>query len=139
MAQLLARKGRPVDSTDLRDAAIHTALPATDLERAKRFFEDKLGLTPSSETASTAFYEVRDGRFEIFVSGGAPSGSHTQMEWTVDDIEGTVSQLRERGVVFDEYDTPDFKTVDGIATFGTSKIAWFKDSEGNVHSIARLG
>jgi catechol 2,3-dioxygenase-like lactoylglutathione lyase family enzyme len=127
-----------VNSTGLRDAAIHTSLPASDLERAKRFFKDKLGLTPSSESASTAFYEVKDGRFEIFVSGGAPSGSHTQMEWMVADIEGTVSQLRERGVVFDEYDTPDVKTVGGIATFGTTKVAWFKDSEGNVHSIAQL-
>ena len=128
-----------MESTGLRDAAIHTSLPASDLDRAKRFFEDKLGLTPKSESTSTAFYEVRDGRFEVFVTGGAPSGSHTQMEWLVDDIERTVSQLRERGVVFDEYDTPDFKTVGGIATFGTSKVAWFKDSEGNVHSIAQLG
>lgn len=127
-----------MNSTGLRDAAIHTSLPASDLERAKRFFKDKLGLTPSSESASTAFYEVKDGRFEIFASGGAPSGSHTQMEWMVADIEGTVSQLRERGVVFDEYDTPDVKTVGGIATFGTTKVAWFKDSEGNVHSIAQL-
>ena len=128
-----------MDSTGLGDAAIHTVLPASDLERAKRFFKDQLGLTPSSESASTAFYEVREGRFEIFLSGGAPSGTHTQLEWTVDDIEGTVAQLRECGVVFDEYDTPDFKTVGGIATFGTSKNAWFKDTEGNVHSIARLG
>ena len=125
-----------MESTGLRDAAIHTSLPASDLDRAKRFFKDKLGLTPSSESASTAFYELPRGRFEIFLSGGAPSGSHTQMEWMVSDIEQTVAQLRERGVVFDEYDTPDFKTVGGIATFGTSKVAWFKDSEGNVHSIA---
>jgi catechol 2,3-dioxygenase-like lactoylglutathione lyase family enzyme len=128
-----------VASTELRDAEIHTTLPASDLERAKRFFSDQLGLTPSSESASTAFYELKGGRFEIFLTGGAASGGHTQLEWMVDDIEGTVAQLRERGVVFDEYDTPDFKTVGGIATFGTSKVAWFKDSEGNVHSIAQLG
>jgi catechol 2,3-dioxygenase-like lactoylglutathione lyase family enzyme len=126
-----------VVSTELRDGAIHTSLPASDLERAKRFYKDTLGLTPSSESDYTVFFDLPGGRFEVFASGGAASGSHTQMEWIVSDIEGIVSELRERGVVFDEYDTPDFKTVDGIATFGTSKVAWFKDSEGNVLSIAQ--
>lgn len=128
-----------MEPNDLLEAAIHTSLPVADLDRAKRFYADKLGLTPTAEYASTAMYEVRDGRFEIYVSGGAPSGDHTQIEWTVADIEGAVARLRGRGVVFDEYDTPDFSTVNGIATFGSTRIAWFKDSEGNVHSIVQPG
>jgi catechol 2,3-dioxygenase-like lactoylglutathione lyase family enzyme len=136
--RLLATKGRSVASSELREALLHTSLPASDLDRAKRFFEEKLGLTPSSASDYTAFYELPGGRFEVFLSGGAAAGNHTQMEWMVTNIEGIVAELRERGVVFDEYDTPDFKTVDGIATFGTSKVAWFKDSEGNVHSIAQV-
>lgn len=128
-----------MDSTGLDEAAIHTSLPASDLERAKRFFKEQLGLTPSSESDSMAFYELKGGRFEVFLSGGGPSGNHTQMEWMVTDIERTVSEMQRRGVVFDEYDTPDFKTVNGIATFGTTKVGWFKDSEGNVHSVAQLG
>jgi catechol 2,3-dioxygenase-like lactoylglutathione lyase family enzyme len=119
----------------LREAAVHTALPASDLERAKRFYADKLGLTPTSETESTAFYEVRDGKLALFASGGEPSGDHTQIGWVVDDIHATVAELRGRGVVFDEYDRPGFKTTNGIITFGSSHFAWFRDSEGNVHAL----
>ena len=123
----------------LRDASVHTALPVSDLERAKLFFHKQLGLTPSSETESTAFYAAREGHVAIFLSTGKPSGEHTQIGWTVADIEFTVAALRSQGVVFDEYDFPDFKTVDGIATFGTNRFAWFRDTEGNVHSLAQFG
>jgi len=121
----------------LREAAVHTALPAGDLERAKRFFREKLGLTPASETESTALYQVRDGQLALFATSGRPSGDHTQIGWTVDDIQAAVAELRENGVVFDEYDSPGFKTVDGVVTFGTTRFAWFHDSEGNVHNLAQ--
>jgi catechol 2,3-dioxygenase-like lactoylglutathione lyase family enzyme len=123
----------------LREAAVHTALPASDLERAKRFFREKLGLAPASETESTALYQVRDGQLALFETRGKPSGDHTQIGWTVTDIEATVAELRDRGVTFDEYDDPGFKTVDGIVSFGTTRFAWFRDSEGNVHNLAQYG
>ena len=53
----------------------------------------------------------------------------------VDDIEATVTELRSRGVTFEEYDYPDLKTVDSIATLGTERVAWWKDSEGNMLSV----
>jgi len=123
----------------LPDAAVHTALPALDLERAKQFYRDKLGLTPTSETQSTALYQVRDGQLALFATSGKPSGDHTQIGWTVADIAATVSELRDRGVTFDEYDDPGFKTVNGIVSFGSTHFAWFRDSEGNVHNLAQYG
>src|SRR6478735_2127748 len=122
----------------LRDASVHTVLPVSDLERAKLFFRKQLGLTPSSETESTAFYAAREGQVAIFLSTGKPSGEHTQIGWTIADIEVTVAALRSQGVVFDEYDFPDFKTVDGIATFGANRFAWFRDTEGNLHSLTQF-
>lgn len=127
------------DVYSLPDAAVHTALPAADLERAKRFFREKLGLAPVSETEGTALYKVRDGQLALFATSGKPSGDHTQIGWTVGDIETTVAELRERGVTFDEYDSPGFKTVNGIVSFGSTRFAWFRDSEGNVHNLAQYG
>ncbi len=121
----------------LTEAAVHTALPAADLERAKGFFREKLGLVPVSETQATALYQVRDGQLALFATDGKPSGDHTQIGWTVGDIEATVAGLRERGVTFDEYDSPGFKTVNGIVSFGSTRFAWFRDSEGNVHNLAQ--
>jgi catechol 2,3-dioxygenase-like lactoylglutathione lyase family enzyme len=127
------------DVYSLPDAAVHTALPAADLERAKTFFREKLGLTPASESESTALYQVRDGQLALFATSGKPSGDHTQIGWTVKDIEATVAELRDRGVTFDEYDSPGFKTVNGIVSFGSTRFAWFRDSEGNVHNLAQYG
>ena len=127
------------DVHSLPQAAVHTALPAADLDRAKAFFREKLGLTPTSETEGTALYQVRDGQLALFVTRGRPSGDHTQIGWTVEDIEATVAELRDRGVTFDEYDSPGFKTVNGIVTFGATRFAWFRDSEGNVHNLAQYG
>jgi len=124
----------------LSDARIDAALPASDLERARRFYEEKLGLTPASEFEGGLVYEGAEGtRFLLFPSFGAPSGDHTQIGFTVSDFDAEVAELRSRGVVFEEYDLPGLKTVDGVAEFAAGKTAWFKDSEGNVLSIAYMG
>lgn len=117
----------------LRVAAM---LPAQDLERAKAFYRDKLGLTPTQEDAAGVTYQMGGGTaFGVFRSGGTPSGTHTQMALEVTDVEQAVKDLRARGVKFEEYDSPTLKTVDGIATIGHTKAAWFKDSEGNVVGV----
>jgi len=87
----------------LAEYPIHTALPATDLERAKHFYADKLGLTPESEGPDGLFYRCGGGtRFLVFPSGGTASGTHTQMTWNTPDIEAAVAELKARGVVFEE-------------------------------------
>jgi catechol 2,3-dioxygenase-like lactoylglutathione lyase family enzyme len=122
----------------LSDRPIHAALPATDMERARRFYAERLGLTPEIEFPDGIFYRCAGTRFLVFPSQGASSGTHTQMTWHTDDIHATVSTLKARGVVFDEIDTPELKTVDSVATIDKSKGAWFKDSEGNVLALGQF-
>ena len=121
------------------NSPIYASLPAADLERAKRFYADKLGLTPESEGAGGLWYRCgTDSRFSIFPSQGEASGTHTQAIWLVEDVESEVAALKARGVVFEEYDVPSLSTVNSIATIGPNKGAWFKDSEGNLLSLVQL-
>jgi catechol-2,3-dioxygenase len=125
--------------TGLWDAAIAEAtLPAQDIERAKAFYAEQLGLSPTSEDKVGVHFVVGGTRFRLFRSGGSASGSHTQLALMVGDVAAQVSALRSRGLRFEEYDYPNLKTVDGVADLGYAKAAWFKDSEGNLLGIAQL-
>jgi catechol 2,3-dioxygenase-like lactoylglutathione lyase family enzyme len=129
----------------LSDGHVAPRLPAQDLERARVFYAEKLGLEPIEERPGGARYRCGNSYFALFQSAGAPSGTHTQMGWEVKDIEATVAELRRRGVVFEEYDLPGFKTVNGIADIAGNypskgsgeKGAWFYDSEGNLLGIGQ--
>jgi catechol 2,3-dioxygenase-like lactoylglutathione lyase family enzyme len=125
----------------LEGCEVATRLPAQDLRRAKAWYADRLGLTPVEERPGGLLYRVGGSSFALFASGGAPSGTHTQMAFTVADIDAVVRELRARGVVFEEYDF----TVGGIAeidgnypSVGTGERgAWFRDSEGNMIGIGQ--
>src|SRR5215212_5956742 len=117
----------------LQDSDVATRLPAQDLERARAFYADKLGLEPIEERPGGLRYQCGSGRFTLFESAGAASGDHTQMAWEVDDIEAVVEELRRRGVMVEEVDVPGLRTVDGIAEVA----AWFRDSEGNLLGIGQ--
>jgi catechol 2,3-dioxygenase-like lactoylglutathione lyase family enzyme len=119
---------------------VHAALPAADLERAKRFYAEKLGLTPTQERADGLSYDCGDGSaFLLFPTSISSRGGHTQAGIEVPDIEAAVAELKSRGVAFEEYDTPELKTVDGIATEPEgSRAAWFKDSEGNLLGLVQF-
>jgi catechol 2,3-dioxygenase-like lactoylglutathione lyase family enzyme len=129
----------------LEHSDVATRLPVQDLKRARSFYAEKLGLEPVEERPGGLLYRCGKGSFALFLSTGAAAGTHTQMGWEVADIEATVAALRARGVVFEEYDLPGLKTVDGIAQIagnypskGTGeKGAWFKDSEGNLVGIGQ--
>jgi catechol 2,3-dioxygenase-like lactoylglutathione lyase family enzyme len=119
---------------------VFATIPAKDLERAKSYYADKLDLKPAEESPEGLRYRCGNGGFLLFESSGSASGDHTQLGWDVDDIEATVEELRGRGVVFEEYDLPGFKTVNGIAEIAGEKGAWFKDSEGNLLALGqRMG
>ena len=122
----------------LADARIHATIPASDLDRAKAFYADRLGLTPATETPGGSFYELGGSRFFLFASQGVASGTHTQLGFAVDDIAATVSDLKGRGLQFEEYDFPGFDKATSIATTGDVQSAWFKDSEGNLLGIVQL-
>jgi len=127
----------------LKNGRVATRLPAQDLERAKAFYAEKLGLEPDEERQGGLRYICAGGEFALFESAGVASGGHTQMGWDVEDIEATVSELRARGVEFEEYDLPGLATVDGIAEIegnypskgSGERAAWFRDSEGNMLGI----
>ena len=119
----------------LENSNVYATIPAKDLERAKSFYADKLGLKPEQEAPEGLRYRCRDGGFLLFESSGAASGDHTQLGWDVDNLDATVEELRGRGVVFEEYDLPGFKTVNGIAEIAGERGAWFKDSEGNLLAL----
>lgn len=122
----------------LANAKIHATLPASNFERAKAFYADKLGLTPASDEPGGAFYESNGTRFLVFPSSGVASGTHTQVGFNVDDIDATVAALKQRGVQFEDYDFPGFDKATSIATTGAVRSAWLKDTEGNLLGIVQL-
>lgn len=124
----------------LSKARVHATLPAQDLDRARAFYENVLGFRPASIDPAGVFYEGTGGtRFLVFPSGGAPSGSHTQVGFAVEDIEAEVRDLQAHGVAFESYDMPQFDPATSIATFGTARSAWFHDSEGNLLGVVQIG
>ena len=130
----------------LEDGKVATRIPVRDLQRSRKFYAEKLGLEPKEERPGGLLYRCSSGEFALFESAGAASGNHTQMGWEVEDIEATVEQLRARGVVFEEYDFPGLKTVNGIAEVEGNypskggvgeRAAWFKDVDGNLFGIGQ--
>ena len=129
----------------LADSGVSARLPVTDLERARNFYSEQLGLEPVEERSGGLLYRCGGCSFALFESAGSSSGTHTQMAWEVADIEATVAALRARGVVFEEYDLPGLKTVNGIAEIEGNypskgvgeRGAWFRDSEGNLLGIGQ--
>jgi catechol 2,3-dioxygenase-like lactoylglutathione lyase family enzyme len=130
----------------LADSRVATRLRAQDLDRARAFNAEKLGLEPVDERPGGLLYRVAGGEFALFASAGRASGDHTQMGFEVSDLEATVAELRARGVVFEDYDAPGLRTRDGIADIEGNypskhsrgeRAAWFRDSEGNLLGIGQ--
>ncbi len=122
----------------LRDRMIHPILPAADLGRAKAWYAEKLGLDPSMEAEGILGYRSGSTIFTIYETGSAGTARNTAAIWVVDDLDREMAALRARGVVFENYDFPDLKTVDGVmADPGGSKAAWFTDSEGNILGLSQ--
>ncbi|EFL32060.1 glyoxalase/bleomycin resistance protein/dioxygenase [Streptomyces viridochromogenes DSM 40736] len=128
----------------LAGARVATRLPAQDLDRARRFYSEKLGLDPVDERPGGLLYRCGGADFVLFRSTGASPGTFTQMALEVDDIEAAVAELKRRGVVFEEVDLPGFRTEGGIAEIEGNypskgargeRGAWFHDSEGNLLGI----
>jgi catechol 2,3-dioxygenase-like lactoylglutathione lyase family enzyme len=125
--------------SSLNHASFWATLPASDLERAKAFYRDRLGLVPAKETPAWLTYRAGDTFFQLYPTAAGGTAGHTLGSWVVDDLEAVVAELRGRGVVFEEYDLPGLRTVDGIATLSdVERAAWFTDSEGNILSISQF-
>jgi catechol 2,3-dioxygenase-like lactoylglutathione lyase family enzyme len=117
----------------------YAKLPAQDVERARAFYRDVLGFEPARDHQSHLFYACGGSSFLVFPSSGAPSGTHDQLGFVVDDVEEVAGELRSRGVELETYDAPPGCSFrDGIMDYGAVKAAWVKDSEGNLISFAQF-
>jgi len=116
----------------LADSMLVTTVAVTDLERAKRFFGEQLGLPLLDETAFAIRFAAGNGT-QVSVRRGQPNVGQTVAHFEVADIDATVRELVTRGVPFDEYEQP--KTTNFIAQVGPARAAWFKDPDGNVFGL----
>jgi catechol 2,3-dioxygenase-like lactoylglutathione lyase family enzyme len=120
----------------LQKCPMYAYLPAKDVARARRFYEQKLGFQPKQEVEGGVVYEFAAGTAcFLYPTPNAGTSAASQAFWQVADVEREVAELKAKGVTFEEYDMPGMK--DGIATAGGAKAAWFKDSEGNILAIVQ--
>ncbi len=126
----------------LTNLPIKPTIPVVDLNRAKRFYETTLGLKPvranDDNTSGIVVFECGNGTSMELYQRGPSKADHTVATFEVSDIEEEVNALRGKGVNFEDYDTPEIKTQNGIATQSSIKAAWFKDSDGNILCIHQI-
>ena len=116
----------------LSHSAVTTMLPVIDMVRARAFYEECLGLQPGALRPDGKFvYQVGGSALALFPKPGGTKAEHTAISFQVPDIAASIEALKNRGVVFEDYDFPDFKTVNHVCVLGSEKAAWFKDTEGN--------
>jgi predicted enzyme related to lactoylglutathione lyase len=128
----------------LQQARIAAIVPVTNVEAAIDFYGERLGLKLKERRSDLpenreAEFEAGDGALLVYESVGAGQSRHTVAGFRVDDIDAVVSALRERGVVFEEYDLPDLKTEGGIAQVGDVRAAWCRDPDGNILAVESVG
>ena len=124
----------------LSTARIIPTVPASDLDRARKFYEDKLGLHEAEVAPGPdgVMYAVGDGGLLVYRTD-AKHGENTAAGFLVEDLIREMKELRERGIVFEDFDLPGLKTVGGIAEMNSGmKGAWFKDSEGNYLALTQM-
>jgi catechol 2,3-dioxygenase-like lactoylglutathione lyase family enzyme len=116
----------------LSSAMIVTTVAVSDLDAGGAFFRDVLGLD-LLEVAPFAWRFGVSGGGQISVRRGQPNVGQTVGHFEVDDLDAVMDDLRSRGIVFEEYETP--KTVNGVAQIGPARAAWFKDPDGNIFGL----
>ena len=120
----------------LHSYPMYAYIPAKDMARARRFYEDKVGLKARQETNGGVVYEFAGGTAAfLYPTPNAGTSQASQAFWSVDDVDRLITQLKARGVVFEDYDMPGEKSAAGAVTAGGAKAAWFKDSEGNIMAL----
>ena len=123
---------------DLSNARLVANIPAQDIERAMRWYQEKLGLRPTMDLGVAGqLYQSGGVYWLIYQTSAAGTGKHTVASWVVPSIDDAMSDMRSQGVVFEDYDMPGQKSPGGVVTVGGAKAAWFKDSEGNILAIVQ--
>jgi catechol 2,3-dioxygenase-like lactoylglutathione lyase family enzyme len=121
----------------LSTSPIRAYIPARDVARARRFYEDKIGLVPKEEFAGGVTYECGGAEVFLYPTENAGTSQASQAFWEVADVDAEVTELKSRGVVFEHYDLPGMTMRNHIAEGGGAKTAWFKDPEGNIMAISQ--
>ena len=120
----------------LQDAPMYAYIPAKDLARARKFYEEKVGLKASQQTNGGVVYEFGKGTAAfLYPTPNAGTSQASQAFWSVEDVDAEIVALKARGVVFEHYDMPGERSPQGAITAGGAKAAWFKDSEGNIMAV----
>ncbi len=115
-------------------------IPARNLQQARQWYEDKLGMVPDEETGGGLVYNCDNSGFLVYETQYAGTAKNTLMSLATDDLDREVRDLRGKGVRFEEYNQPGLKTVNGIATIDGTRGAWFKDFDGNILALVeRIG
>lgn len=123
----------------LQESPLFAYFPAENLDRARRFYEETLGLVPKSATNDGVTYEFAGGTAAfLYLTANAGTSKASQAFWSVEDVDREIVELRKRGVVFERYDDmPGERSPEGAIIAGGAKAAWFKDSEGNILAIVQ--
>ena len=108
-----------------------------DIDVAKKFYEGSLGLQEvATEGPDFVSYRTGDSMLFVYKSRFAGTNEATAVTWIVADVDKAVQDLKARDVVFEHYDMPDMTLEGDVHVSGQMKVAWFKDPDGNIHSIA---
>jgi catechol 2,3-dioxygenase-like lactoylglutathione lyase family enzyme len=125
----------------LRDYRVQALLAVSDLDRAKRFYEDQLGLVPGEEEEEAVRYPCAGGsEIGIYLSrGNAGKSPATLAGWFVDDLDEVMADLASRNVAFEHYDQPGLSTDErGVFDAGRFRAAWIRDPDGNTLALTEL-
>ena len=107
-----------------------------DLKAASRFYENTLGLTRSHTEGEGAIeYAANGSKLLVYESQFAGTNKATAVTWVTDNVDDAVRRLKGKGVRFERYDIPDMSHDGDVHVAGDLRVAWFKDPEGNVHSL----
>jgi catechol 2,3-dioxygenase-like lactoylglutathione lyase family enzyme len=125
----------------LRDATVGALMAVSDLDRARRFYEQQLGLVPGEEEPQGVRYPCADGTgiFVYLSPDNAGKSPATVAGWLVEELDETMDELASRGVSFEQYDQPGLKTDErGVFDSGRFRAAWIKDPDGNTMAITEV-
>jgi predicted enzyme related to lactoylglutathione lyase len=120
----------------LQHYPMYSYLPARDLPRARHFYEAVVGLVPEREISGGVVYRFAGGTAAfLYPTPNAGSSRASQAFWDVDDVDAVITDLKSRGVIFEDFDVPGERSAAGAVTAGGAKAAWFRDSEGNILAV----
>lgn len=118
--------------------SVYPTLPVVNLQRAKKFYQEKLGFKVVKEDPSPGVLLKLGGSHIYLYQREATKADHTVVAFTVDNVETTMKELKTKGIVFEEYNLPNLKTVNGLFSMNGYRAAWFKDTEGNIVGVSNM-